>query len=91
MLSQLRCRVPGAGNRPMRRSGASQNGAQPRLSGRCGAAGRTSGAITSRHFTRLPVARVGVPKGAAGARGAPARGAGRNEDREAGHGRDRRH
>jgi hypothetical protein len=89
MLSQLRRRVPEEGNRPMTRSGASQSGAQARLSGRRGAAGATSGAITSRHFMRMPIARVETPDGAAGAKGAPARGPGRNEDREAGHGRNK--
>src|ERR1051326_3231250 len=89
MLSQLRRRVPGGRNRPMTQSGASHDGAQTRSSGHGGAAGATSGAITSRHFMRMPIARVEVPGGAAGAKGAPARGAGRNEDREAGHGRNR--
>ena len=57
----------------MIRSGASHHGAQARWSGRGGAAEATSGAITSRQFTRMPIARVEVPDGAAGAEGAPAR------------------
>jgi hypothetical protein len=89
MLSQLRRRVPGAGEPADGAGGASHDGAQARLSGSRGVAGATSGALTSRHFMRMPIARVEVPDGAAGAEGAPARGAGRNEDREAGHGRDK--
>ena len=56
----------------MTRSGASHHGAQAWLSGRGGAAEATSGAVTSRQFTRMPIARIEVPDGAAGAEGAPA-------------------
>src|ERR1043166_1883600 len=87
MLSQLRRRVPGGRNRPTTQGGASHDGAQARLSGYGGAAGATSGAIISRHFMRMPIARVEVLDGAA-ARRVRRPWAGRNEDREAGHGRD---
>ncbi len=89
MLSQLWRGFPEPWNRPMARNGASTRGAcallRPLWRRRA-----TSGAVTSRHFTRMLFARVEVPGGAAGAKGAPVRGGDRSEKREAGHGRDRR-